>query len=99
MWVRNYSMRVANRVNHVTKINITPAMIEKAKNLQIERKIDNVGWKLGDITRLPFKDNSLTLVVTLYSFHHLIEPKQVLEEMKRVCKSNGKIFIIDVTSA
>ena len=32
----------ANKVNHVTGIDITPAMIEEAKNLQRERKIDNV---------------------------------------------------------
>ena len=87
----------AYRVNHVTGIDITPAMIAEAKNLQKERKIDNVVWKLGDVTRLPFKDDSFSLVVTRYSFHHLIQPKQVLEEMKRVCKPNGKILIIDVT--
>ena len=87
----------ANNVNHVTGIDITPAMIEEAINLQRERKIDNVGWKLGDVTRLPFEDDSFSLVVTRYSFHHLIEPKQVLAEMTRVCKPNGKLLIIDVT--
>ncbi|HKU82852.1 MAG TPA: methyltransferase domain-containing protein [Candidatus Nitrosocosmicus sp.] len=87
----------ANKVTHVTGIDITPAMIQEAINLQVERKIDNVDWKLGDVTNLPFKDNSFSLVVTRYSFHHLIEPKQVLEEMKRVCKPDGKILIIDVT--
>ena len=87
----------ANKVNHVTGIDITPAMIEGAKNLQRERNIDNVSWKLGDVNRLPFEDDCFSLVVTRYSFHHLIEPKQVLDEMKRVCKPNGKILIIDVT--
>jgi ubiquinone/menaquinone biosynthesis C-methylase UbiE len=87
----------AKKVFHVTGIDITPAMIEEAKNLQREKKIDNVDWKLGDVTKLPFEDGSYSLVVTRYSFHHLIEQKQVLEEMKRVCKPNGKILIIDVT--
>ena len=87
----------ANNVNHVTGIDITPAMIEEAINLQRERKIENVNWKLGDVTRLPFEDESFSLVVTRYSFHHLIEPKQVLAEMTRVCKPNGKLLIIDVT--
>ena len=87
----------AKKVFHVTGIDITPAMIEEAKNLQRERKIDNVNWRLGDVTKLPFEDESFSLVVTRYSFHHLIDQKQVLEEMKRVCKPNGKILIIDVT--
>jgi ubiquinone/menaquinone biosynthesis C-methylase UbiE len=87
----------ARKVFHVTGIDITPAMIEEAKNLQRERKIDNVDWKLGDVTKLPFEDDSYSLVVTRYSLHHLIKQKQVLEEMQRVCKPNGKILIIDVT--
>ena len=87
----------AKKVTHVMGIDITPAMIEEARNLQRERKIDNIHWKLGDVNNLPFEDNLFSLVVTRYSFHHLIEPKQVLEEMKRVCKPNGKILIIDVT--
>ena len=86
----------AKKVFHVTGIDITPAMIEEAKNLQGESKIDNVDWKLADVTRLPFEDDSFSLVVTRYSFHHLIEPRQVLEEMKRVCKPDGKIPVIDV---
>jgi len=87
----------AYRVNHVTGIDITPAMIAEAKNLQKERKIDNVGWKLGDVTRLPFEDDSFSLVVTRYSFHHMHNPKVVLKEMKRVCKPGGKILVTDVT--
>ncbi|MDN5867318.1 MAG: methyltransferase domain-containing protein [Candidatus Nitrosocosmicus sp.] len=87
----------AKKVYHVTGIDITPAMIEEAKNLQRERKIDNIDWKLGDVTKLPFEDDYFSMVVTRYSFHHLIEPRQVLEEMERVCKPNGKILIIDVT--
>jgi len=72
-------------------------MIERAKLLQQEKQLKNINWKIGDIFNLPFDDNSFSIVVTRYSFHHLIEPKQVLEEMKRVCKPNGKILIIDVT--
>jgi ubiquinone/menaquinone biosynthesis C-methylase UbiE len=89
----------ANKVNQVTGIDITPAMIEEARKLQRERKIGNVVWKIGDVTKLPFEDDSFSLVITRYSFHHMINQMQVLEEMKRVCKPNGKILIIDVTPA
>jgi len=46
---------------------------------------------------LPFEDNSFSIVVTRYSFHHILDPKKVLKEMKRVCMPGGKILIIDVT--
>ena len=36
------------------------------------------------------------MVITRYSFHHFIDPEMVLKEMKRVCKKDGKIMVVDV---
>ncbi|MGE3859741.1 MAG: class I SAM-dependent methyltransferase [Nitrososphaeraceae archaeon] len=88
---------LAKSVSHVTGIDITPAMIEQAKQLQNEKKLNNLTWKLGDISKMPFDDSSFSLVVTRYSFHHILEPKKVLEEIIRVSKPCGRIVIIDVT--
>jgi ubiquinone/menaquinone biosynthesis C-methylase UbiE len=72
-------------------------MIEQAKQMQKERKLNNLTWKIGDILTLPFDDSSFSLVITRFSFHHLLEPQKVLNEMIRVCKYDGRIVIIDVT--
>jgi ubiquinone/menaquinone biosynthesis C-methylase UbiE len=88
---------LAKFVSHVTGIDITPAMIEQAKQMQKERKLHNTTWKIGDIITLPFDDSSFSLVITRYSFHHLLNPLKVLGEMIRVCKPDGRIVIIDVT--
>ncbi len=88
---------LAKFVSHVTGIDITPAMIEQAKQMQKERKLHNITWKIGDIITLPFDDSSFSLVITRYSFHHLLNPLKVLGEMIRVCKPDGRIVIIDVT--
>lgn len=88
---------LAEFVSHVTGIDITPAMIEQAKQMQKEKKLDNLTWKIGDILTLPFDDSSFSLVITRYSFHHLLDLLKVLNEMIRVCKPDGRIVIIDVT--
>ena len=88
---------LAKFVSHVTGIDITPAMIEQAKQMQKERKLNNITWKIGDIITLPFDNSSFSLVITRYSFHHLLNPPKVLDEMIRVCKPDGRIVIIDVT--
>ncbi|HET7644662.1 MAG TPA: methyltransferase domain-containing protein [Nitrososphaeraceae archaeon] len=88
---------LAKLVSHVTGIDITPAMIEQAKQLQNEKKLNNLTWKIGDILKTPFDDASFSLIITRYSFHHLLEPKKVLEKMMRVAKPDGRIIIIDVT--
>jgi ubiquinone/menaquinone biosynthesis C-methylase UbiE len=87
----------AKEVLHVTGIDLTPAMIEQAKVLQQEKQLNNITWKIGDVLNLPFYDDSFSIVVTRYSLHHILDPKKVLQEMKRVCTPGGKIIVIDVT--
>ncbi|MDQ4072955.1 MAG: methyltransferase domain-containing protein [Thermoproteota archaeon] len=87
----------AKMVSKVTGIDLTPAMIEQARTLQKERNVENIDWRIGDVSNLPFDDSSFSLVVTRYSLHHMIEPKTVLKEMKRVCIPGGRVLVIDVT--
>lgn len=50
----------------------------------------------GDMTNIPFKDNSFDYIICIASFHHLstIERRQkALKEMKRILKPGGEILI------
>ena len=44
---------------------------------------------------LPFEDNSFDAVLMGESLHHLNNPRTAFEEVKRVLKQNGKLFIYD----
>jgi SAM-dependent methyltransferase len=48
------SCAFAKIVNHVTGIDLTPAMIDQAKILQKEKGLTNITWKIGDITNVFF---------------------------------------------
>ena len=87
----------ALRAAHVTGLDIVPAMLERARRLQMERQLANMDWMLGQSTALPFANGSLDRVVTRFSFHHYIEPAGALAEMKRVCKPGGMLLVADVT--
>ena len=80
----------------VTGMDITPEMIERAKVLQDKQGINNITWDIGNAYSLPYENNSFSMIVTRYSFHHLLKPSAALEEMIRVCKPGGKIVVIDV---
>jgi ubiquinone/menaquinone biosynthesis C-methylase UbiE len=88
----------AKIVRRAAGIDITPAMIERAKGLQARDKLDNVSWHFGDVRSLPFPDASFTVVVSRYTFHHLMDPLEVLREMKRVGTPSGRIVVIDVSA-
>ena len=64
----------AKFVNHVVGIDLTPAMIEQAKILQRKKKLNNIEWRTRDVSILPFNDNSFSIVITRYSFHHMHDP-------------------------
>jgi ubiquinone/menaquinone biosynthesis C-methylase UbiE len=83
--------------HHVTGLDLAPAMLEKAKARQAERSLDNMTWLRGDVARLPFADNSFSIVVSRYTFHHFLSPADVLAEMKRVCRPGGRVVVADVT--
>jgi ubiquinone/menaquinone biosynthesis C-methylase UbiE len=89
----------AKVARHVTGIDLTPAMLERARALQAEQGLKNVTWKQGDVLPLPFSDASFTLVVSRFAFHHLLEPGSVLTEMRRVCAPGGTVMVIDSAPA
>jgi SAM-dependent methyltransferase len=84
---------------HVTGIDLTPAMLERARLLQREQELTNVTWRQGDVLPLPFDDATFTLVVSRFAFHHLLDPGAVLVEMRRVCAPGGTVMVIDSAPA
>ncbi len=85
----------AKIANHVTGIDITQKMIEQAEKRLNEHHLTNISFDLGTVLPLPYEDESFSIVVTRYSFHHFLDPRVVLFEMCRVCKKNGTILIAD----
>ena len=93
-----YSTRnsCALHAEHVTGIDITPAMIEQAMKRQRGKSLENLTWSVGDAVSLPYTGNSFSLVITRYSFHHLLAPEKALSEMIRVCRPGGRVMVADV---
>jgi len=89
----------APHARHVTGIDITPRMIELAKQRQEEQQLRNLSWKIGDVLPLPFPSSCFHLVLTRFTFHHFLNPQAVLAEMVRVCKPGGKVMIVDVVQS
>jgi len=92
------SIEFAKISSQVTGIDITPAMIQQAKLLQQKNLLDNVKWDIHDISgNLPYPTGSFSIVASRFSFHHLLNPLSVLNEMNRVCAVGGQIVVIDPT--
>ena len=86
----------AGIVRHATGIDMTPAMLDRARAAAREKSLSNVGWDQGQATALPYGDGAFSIVVTRFSFHHFIEPLAVLKEMIRVCAPGGRVLVADM---
>src|SRR5712691_8255990 len=85
----------APHVRHATGIDMTPAMLDRARHLAAEKAITNVTWRDGDVARLPYPDGVFTIVVTRFAMHHFPDPMAVFREMVRVCAPDGRIVVVD----
>ncbi len=85
----------APHVSHATGIDMTPAMLERARHLAAEKGIVNVTWREGDVAPLPYPDGAFTIVVTRFAMHHFIDPQAVFREMVRVCAPGGRVVVVD----
>ena len=78
----------------VIGIDVSYYAIKQAKRNCHE--LNNVTFKIADVSRLPFKDNFFDLVICKDSLHHFGNLKRALREMCRVVKREGTVYLQDL---
>ena len=93
------SAALAARAREVVALDITPEMLNKARQRCAEAGLHNVTFREGSATELPFADDSFDAVVTRLSVHHFPEPRLVLAEMFRVLRPGGTLVLADIVGS
>jgi phosphatidylethanolamine/phosphatidyl-N-methylethanolamine N-methyltransferase len=80
---------------HVTGIDFSAKMLEKARE-RVERKgVRNVRLMEMDAGSLSFADNSFDIVYAPYVISVVSDPVRVVREMRRVCRPGGKFIVLN----
>ena len=74
---------------HVFAFDISPEMLEKAKNRLTNLGLHNVTYILGDIKNVPLPEQSPDLIYSRFIFMHLPDPKAVMKRLVESLKPNG----------
>jgi ubiquinone/menaquinone biosynthesis C-methylase UbiE len=78
----------------VTGIDLSADMVAAAeRNLQPFG--ERASARVGDVTDLPFGDDSFDVVVTSFSAHHWDHPAAAVPELDRVLRPGGKLYVYD----
>lgn len=88
------NLKYYNRSCRLSAIDLSPRMLELAKK---EAKRLDIGVKFynGEVEKLPFKAGNFDYVVDSLALCTYIDPVKVLKEIKRVCKKNGRILLLE----
>jgi ubiquinone/menaquinone biosynthesis C-methylase UbiE len=78
----------------VTAIDLTPGMVERARQRAAELDAD-VDVRLGDAQDLDFPDNSFDDVVATFVFCSVPDPVLGLQELGRVVKPGGQVLLLE----
>jgi SAM-dependent methyltransferase len=87
----NVAITAARRGAQVTGLDITPSMLEDARENAAIAGIDEIEWREGDATDLPFEDNAFDVTLSCVGHMFANPPETAGSELLRVTRSGGRI--------
>ncbi len=78
----------------ITAVDFSEKMLKRAKDKASKQKV-KVHLQQMDVQNLDFKDNTFDTVVASFVFCSVPDPIRGLREVERVCKSGGKVVLLE----
>lgn len=77
-------------------IDISSEILEFAKKRALDRSLGKrIEFKIGNVEKLPFSNESIDFIISTFSLHHWVNPLKGFNEIHRVLKKDCTLLIFD----
>jgi ubiquinone/menaquinone biosynthesis C-methylase UbiE len=89
------ALAVASLVGQVVVTDLTPRMLDKARDYLLAQGVSNARFQVTDAEQLPFADAAFDRVTCRIAAHHFPNMARSVREAARVLKPGGLYLLID----
>ncbi len=91
-----YTIDLAKKVQTAIAVDLSSAMLKKAKKKATKSRTNNIRFLQSDGTSLNLNNATLDIVLLIKVYHEVGETKTVLNQFHRILKPAGKLVIVEM---
>jgi ArsR family transcriptional regulator len=90
------TIEAARWARRVVAVDRSAAVLARARDMAMRRRVRNISWKRGDLDRLPLPDAVVDIAILSQALHHAEKPEAALGEAVRVLRPGGRLLALDL---